>query len=134
MSTHSRRTKNFVYAGVGLLVARAAFPLVLTRLANLGARRIPGYRARVRWVNLDVITPRLTVTGVSLVQLNGGNSPQIDPIVLGNRWIDLLRSSLTAYLRVDSPRVVLDFRGLSHAATRRAFPCYSALWPDAGIG
>ena len=116
MSTRTIRTENFVDAGVGLLVARAALPLILTWLANLGARRIPGYRASIRRVNLDVMTPRLAVTGVSLLQLNGEHSLQIDSLVIGSSWRDLLRRSLIAYLKVDSPRVMLDVHRLNHAS------------------
>jgi hypothetical protein len=111
-----RRTENFVDAGVGLLVARAALPLILTWLANLGVRRIPGYRASIRRVNLHVTTPRLAVTGVSLVQLNGEHSLQINSLVIGSSWRDLLRRSLIAYLKVDSPRVLLDVQRLNQAS------------------
>jgi hypothetical protein len=114
MSTRTIRTDNFVDAGVGLLVARAALPVILTWLANLGVRRIPGYRASIRRVNLDLTTPRLAVIGVSLVQLNGEHSLQINSLVIGSSWRDLIRGSLIAYLKVDSPRVMLDVHRPNH--------------------
>ena len=107
MSTRTIRTETFIDAGVGLLVARAGLPLILTWLANFGARRIPGYRASIRRINLDVSTPRLAITGVSLVQLNGEHALQINSLVIGSSWRDLLRGSLIAYLKVDSPRVTV---------------------------
>jgi membrane protein len=115
MRTRTLRTEYFVDAGVGLLVVRAALPLILTWLANLGVRRIPGYRASIRRVNLHVTTPRLVVTGVLLVQLNGEHSLQINSLVIGSSWRDLLHRSLIAYLKVESPRVLLDVQRLNQA-------------------
>jgi len=78
MSTRTIRLSTVVDMGVGLSVARVALPLVLTWLANLGARKVPGYHASVRRVSLDVMTPRLSVAGLSLVKLNGEHSLQVD--------------------------------------------------------
>jgi len=118
MRTRTLRTENFVDAGVGLLVVRAALPLILTWLANLGVRRIPGYRASIRRVNLNITTPRLVVTGVSLDQLNGEHSLQINSLVIGSSWRDLLHRSLIANLKVDSPRVLFDVQRLNQARAR----------------
>jgi membrane protein len=118
MSTRTIRLSTVVDMGVGLSVARVVLPLALTWLANLGARKVPGYHASVRRVSLDVMTPRLSVAGLSLVKLNGEHSLQVDSVVIGSRWRDLLRSSWIASLRVNSPRVMLDLRRLDHASAR----------------
>ena len=119
MSTRTIRLSTVVDMGVGLSVARVALPLVLTWLANLGARKVPGYHASVRRVSLDVMTPRLSVAGLSLVKLNGEHSLQLNSLVIGSRWRDLLlRRSLIAYLKVDSPRVILDVHRPKHASAQ----------------
>jgi hypothetical protein len=113
------RISTVVDMGVGLSVARVALPLVLTWLANLGARKVPGYRASVRRVILDVMTPRLSVAGLSLVKLNGEHLLQVDSVVIGSRWRDRLRSSWIAYIRVDSPRVMLELHRLARSGDSR---------------
>jgi hypothetical protein len=122
MSTRTIRISTVVDMGVGLSVARVALPLALTWLANLGARKVPGYHASAGRVSIDVITPRLSVAGLSLVKLNGEHSLQVDSVVIGSRWRDLLRSSWIAYVRVDSPRVMLDLGRLDHASARSRTP------------
>lgn len=103
------------------MVARAGLPLILTWLVNfLGAKKLPGYRAKVRRVSLDVTTPRLVVSGLSLIEVNGEHSLSVDSVVVGSRWRDLLRSALVADIRVNSPRLMLDLNRANHAGVRSA--------------
>ena len=55
------------------------------------------------------------VNGVSLVQIDGEHSLQINSLVIGSSWRELLRRSLIAYLKVDSPRLLLDVQRLNQA-------------------
>jgi hypothetical protein len=61
-----------VRGAAGVLIIRAVLPAILTWLVNIGLRKTPGYRGRVRRVNFEFITPRLVVQDLTLGGLDGG--------------------------------------------------------------
>jgi membrane protein len=111
MNSSSRKIGIIADAGVGLLVARAAMPIVLTWLANLGIRKIPGYRGRAQRVEIHFATPSLVVQGLSLAKYNGSKTEQlldISSVIVGSHWRTILTGALVGYIRVDTPRLQLD--------------------------
>ena len=117
MNFGSRKITILAGAGAGILIVRAAAPTILTWLANFGVRKVPGYRGRVRRVSVEFITPRLVVQGLSLAKLDGGRPEHflhVGTIVVGSHWKDILSGSLTAYIRFDSPRLIVDLERISH--------------------
>src|SRR5271168_4876627 len=112
MNSSSRKIVIVASAGAGLLVARAVLPTVLTWLANLGVRKIPGYRGRVQKVRIDFTAPSLVVHGLSLAKFNGSKTEQlldIRSVVVGSAWKKILSGALVGFIRLDSPRLLLDF-------------------------
>lgn len=76
-------------AGTGLLVARAVLPTVLTWMANLGVRRIPGYHGKVQKVGIDFTAPSLAVHGLVLAKFNGSKPVQLlelGSLIVGSEW------------------------------------------------
>ena len=111
MDRPTRKTVKLVSGAASVLVVRAALPAVLTWLVNLGLRKTPGYRGRVRRVNLEFITPRLVVQGITLATLNGGQPEhhfEVASVVVGSRWRDILTTRWIGYIRVEGPQVSLD--------------------------
>jgi hypothetical protein len=53
MTYSSRKIVISADAGLAFLVARAALPVVLTWLANLGGRKIPGYQEERKGLIFD---------------------------------------------------------------------------------
>jgi len=109
--------------GYGLVVATAALPTVLTWLANLRLRKIPGYRGRVRRVSIDFIAPSLVVRDLSFVKLNGSRVEQIldlRSVIVGSEWKKIFSRAFDGYVRIDSPRLLLDLEGIHRAAEDRA--------------
>ena len=97
MNSSSRRIVIVAGAGTGLVVARAALPRVLTWLANLGVRKIPGYRGRVQKVRIDFTAPSLVVQGLSLSRFNGSKPElllEISSIIIGSQWKKILTGVL----------------------------------------
>ena len=116
MSPSSRK---IVIAGTGLVVARAALPTILTWLANIGVRKIPGYRGRVRKVRVDFSAPCLIVQGLSLAKFNGNTAEQIlevASVVIASRWENILAGTIDGYVRLESPRLLLDLAEMRHRA------------------
>ncbi len=116
MNLGSRKITLLAGAGAGILIVRAAAPAILTWLANLGVQKVPGYRGRIRRVSVDLTTPRLVARDVSLAKLDGGRPEhllRVGTIVVGSHWKDLLSGSLTAYIRLDSPRLIVDLDRIS---------------------
>src|SRR6266436_8627647 len=104
--------------GYGLVVATAALPTVLTWLANLRLRKIPGYRGRVRRVSIDFIAPSLVVRDLSFVKLNGSRVEQIldlRSVIVGSEWKKIFSRAFDGYVRIDSPRLLLDLEGIRRA-------------------
>jgi hypothetical protein len=119
MNAGSRKIVIVATAGTSLLVARSALPRLLTWLANRGVRKIPGYRGRVQNVGVDFTGPSLTVQGISLVKLNGSKREQlldISSIVVGSQWKKLLAGALVGYIRLESPRLLLDLESIRRKA------------------
>jgi membrane protein len=116
MNLGSRKITILAGAGAGILIVRAAAPTILTWLANLGVQKVPGYRGGVRRVSVDFTTPRLVARDLSIVKLDGGRPGhllRVGTIVVGSRWKDILSGSLTAYIRLDSPRLIVDLDRIS---------------------
>jgi Virulence factor BrkB/Domain of Unknown Function (DUF748) len=88
-------------------VARAGLPALLTRLANLAVRKIPGIRGKVRRVEIDFLAPGVTVKDVSVAMLNGsapGHRIEVGAITVNGQWKALLKGALVASVRV-APRL-----------------------------
>jgi uncharacterized protein DUF748/virulence factor BrkB len=122
MNSGSSKIAILAGASAGILIVRAAAPTILTWLANLGVQKVPGYRGRVRCVSVDFTTPRLEVQGLSLVKLNDGRPEHllhVGSIVVGSHWKDILTGSLIAYIRLDSPRLIVNLERISHLAGNR---------------
>lgn len=98
-----------VFTAVGALaVARVGLPVLLTWLANLTVRKIPGIRGKVRRLQIDFMAPGLMAKDVSVVVLNGGapgHRIEVGSIAVNSQWKALLTGALVASLRVDAPRV-----------------------------
>jgi membrane protein len=115
MNAGSRKIVIVATAGTGLLVARSALPRLLTWLANRGVRKIPGYRGSVQKVGVDFTAPRLMVQGLSLAKFNGSKQDQlldISSITVGSHWNKLLSGALVGYIRLESPRLLLDLESI----------------------
>src|SRR5712672_3657113 len=107
MRAPSRKTIITVTTVVAVAVARAGLPALLTWLANVAMRKVPGIRGKVRRVQIDFTAPALSVKGVSVVTLNGGapgHRIEIGTLALSSRWNAILRGALVASLQVDAPR------------------------------
>ena len=105
--------------GTGLVVARAALPTVLTWLGNLGLRKIPGYRGRVQKVGIDFTAPCLVLRGLSFAKFDGTKAEQIldvSSIIVGSEWKKIFTGALDGYVRLDSPRLLLDMEGIRREA------------------
>jgi membrane protein len=119
MNAGSRKIVIVATAGTGLLVARSALPRLLTWLANRGVRKIPGYRGSVQKVGVDFTAPRLMVQGLSLAKFNGSKQEQllnISSIIVGSHWNKLLGGALVGYIRLESPRLLLDLESIRSRA------------------
>ena len=117
MNSGPRKIAILAGASAGILIVRAAAPTILTWLANLGVQKVPGYRGRVRRVSIDLTTPRVAVQGLSLAKLNGGRPEHllhVGSIVVGSHWKDILTGSLIAYIRLDSPQLIVNLERISH--------------------
>jgi len=117
MNFGSRKIAILAGAGAGILIVRAAAPTILTWLANVGVQKVPGYRGSVRRVNIDFTTPCLAVQGLSLAKLNSGRPEhllRVGSIVVGSNWRDIFSGSLIAYIRLDSPRLIVNLERISH--------------------
>jgi membrane protein len=115
MNAGSRKIVIVATAGTGLLVARSALPRLLTWLANRGVRKIPGYRGSVQKVGVDFTAPCLMVQGLSLAKFNGSKQDQlldISSIIVGSHWNKLLSGALVGYIRLESPRLLLDLESI----------------------
>jgi membrane protein len=119
MNFSSRKIVIVAGAGTGLLIARAALPVVLTWLANLGVRKIPGYRGSVRRVGVNFTDPSLVVRGLSLAKFNGSKPEQrlnITSVIVASEWKKIFAGELVGYIRIDSPRILLDLEGIRRKA------------------
>jgi len=111
MKAPSRKTVIVVTAAIALAAARAGLPALLTWLANLAVRKIPGIRGKVRRVQINFMTPGLTVKDVSLTTLNGGAPEhliQVEAIAVNSEWKALLTGALVGSLRIDAPRLLFN--------------------------
>jgi hypothetical protein len=110
MNLGSRKLPIAVYVGGGLVLTKLALPAILTWLANIGIRKIPGYGGSVRRFRVDLTVLRLVVRDLSLVELNGvqPNKLQASLILVGSHWKGILNASLIGYVQVDSPRLQLN--------------------------
>ena len=108
-----------VFTAVGALaVARVGLPVLLTWLANLTVRKIPGIRGKVRRVQIDFMAPGLMAKDVSVVVLNGGapwHRIEVGSIAVNSQWKALLTGALVASLRVDAPRLWFNADGIHGA-------------------
>jgi hypothetical protein len=94
-----------ILAGVGTtaLVTRVLLPSPLTRLLNRGLARMPGYRAKVGAVDLNLVKGMIAVRGISLRQL-----PELDHnqslytrlVSLHVDWKSAISGKLVARLRL----------------------------------
>jgi len=115
MTYSSRKIVISTDAGLAFLVARAALPVVLTWLANLGGRKIPGYQGGAQRVDIRFAGPSLVVNGLYLVKFNGSKTEQlldISSVILGSHWKRISTGSLVGYVRVVAPRLQLNLESL----------------------
>ena len=111
MKAPSRKTAIVVTAAIALAAARAGLPVLLTWLANVAVRKIPGIRGKVRRVQINFMVPGLTVKNVSLTTLNGGAPQhliQVEAIAVNSEWKALLTGALVGSLRIDTPRLLFN--------------------------
>ena len=111
MKTSSRKTVIVVTAALALAAARVGLPALLTWLANLAVRKIPGIRGKVRRVQINFMTPGLTAKDVSLTTLNGGAPEhliQVEGIAVNSEWKAFLTGALVGSLRIDAPRLLFN--------------------------
>jgi membrane protein len=111
MNSSSRK---IVIVGAGLLIARASLPTVLTWLANFGVRKIPGYRGSVKRVTINFTVPSVIVQDLSLEKFNGAGPHQflyVRTVIVGSKWEKIFGAALDGYVRLESPRLFLDFEG-----------------------
>ena len=119
MNSSSKKIVLVAGAGTVLLVARVALPRVLTWLANLGIRKIPGYRGRVQKVAINFTAPRLVIRGSHWGKFNGSKLEQlldVSSLIVGSRWKHILTGALVGYIRLDSPRLLLDLESIRRRA------------------
>jgi Virulence factor BrkB/Domain of Unknown Function (DUF748) len=117
MSPHSRRATIVVTAVAVVAITRAGLPALLTWLANIAIRRLPGIRGAIRHVRINFLAPALTVHGLSLAKLNGAAPAlriEVSSILVTSEWKSLLTGSLIASIRIDSPRLFLGVNGTHH--------------------
>ena len=119
MSPSSRKIVVFASVGTGVLVARAAIPTILTWLANIGVRKIPGHRGGVKRVGIDFSAPSLVVQGISLAKFNRNKPEQIlhvASVVIASRWKNILAGTIDGYILIDSPRLLMDLGDMHRQA------------------
>jgi hypothetical protein len=118
MKVPSKKTMVVVTAVGAVAVARVGLPVLLTWLANLAVRKIPGIRGKVRRVQFDFMAPGLTAKDISVVTLNGGapgHRIEVGAIAVNSQWKALLTGALVASLRVDAPRLWFNADGIHGA-------------------
>src|SRR3984893_14063368 len=111
MKIPSRKTSIVVTTAIALAAARAGLPALLTWLANVVVRKIPGIRGKVRRVQINFMALGLTVKDVSLTTLNGGAPEhliQVETIAVNSEWKALLTGALVGSLRIDTPRLLFN--------------------------
>jgi hypothetical protein len=111
MKAPSRKTVIVVTAALTLAAARAGLPALLTWLANVAVRKIPGIRGKVRRVQINFIAPGLTVKDFSLTMLNDGAPEhwvQVEAIAVNSEWKALLTGALVGSLRISAPRLLFN--------------------------
>ena len=111
MKIPSRKTSIVVTTAIALAAARAGLPALLTWLANVVVRKIPGIRGKVRRVQINFMALGLTVKDVSLTTLNGGAPEhliQVETIAVNSEWKALLTGALVGSLRIDAPRLLFN--------------------------
>ena len=114
MNTRMKKTAQAIGGGIGLLVLRAALPVLLTWLANRSLRKVRGYRGSIQRIHLDFTAPRVMVQGFSLAVLKSGRPEhhlQVASIVAGSRWRDILDGKWIGYLRLEAPWVLVNLEG-----------------------
>jgi membrane protein len=125
MNYSSRKIVILEDVGVGLLVARAALPVVLTWLANLGMRKIPGYRGSVQRVAIHFAAPSLVVQNLSLAGSPGNRKEQsltIGSIIVGSHWKRILTGALAVNVQIDALRLQLDLESFRQDGPLEANP------------
>ena len=118
MSPNSRKTTIVTTAVAVLAITRVALPMLLTWLANMAGRKLPGVRGRIRRAQINFIAPGLMVWGLTLSKSNGAapeHRMEIDSIAVNGEWKSLLAGKLVASVRIDSPRLFLNVNGIHHA-------------------
>jgi hypothetical protein len=111
MNSSSRK---IAIVGAGLLIARASLPTVLTWLANFGVRKIPGYRGSVKRVTINFTVPSVIVQDLSLEKFSGAGPHEflyVRTVIVGSKWEKIFAAALDGYVRLESPRLFLDFEG-----------------------
>src|SRR5690242_6836386 len=97
MNYSSKKITVLADAGVGVLVARAALPVVLTWLANLAMRKIAGVHGKIQRVEVHFASPSLLLRGLSLTKANERKIEQslnISSLLVGTRWNTILTGAL----------------------------------------
>ena len=111
MKAPSRKTVIVVTAALTLAAARAGLPALLTWLANVAVRKIPGIRGKVRRVQINFMAPGLMVKDFSLTMLNDGAPEhwvQVEAIAVNSEWKALLTGALVGSLRISAPRLLFN--------------------------
>jgi hypothetical protein len=71
MSYRSRTTTIVMTAAAALAITKAALPMLLTWVANIAVRKLPGVSGTIRWVQINFMAPGLAIRGITLDKLNG---------------------------------------------------------------
>src|SRR5690348_12199083 len=115
----STRKMMFLFGlGTTVVLTRAIFPPLLTRLVNAVLGRVPGYKGRIDGVELSVLRGRIGFRGISLRQsgFDCRQSLLMDRIALQLDWKNALRGNLVAAIHIERPRLSLSLDALGHIA------------------
>ena len=125
MNYSSRKIAILADTGVCLLLARTALPVLLTWLANLAMRKMPGYRGKAQRVDFHFADPSLVIQDLSLAKSTGSRIEQvlnISSVIVGSHWKTILTGALVGHVQLDTPRLQLDLESLKRDVVPKANP------------
>jgi hypothetical protein len=115
MKAPSRKILVMGTAVVAVVVMGEGLPTLLTWLANIAIRKMPGIRGKIRGVRIDFLAPGLTVSGISATMLNNGGGDhriEVSAITLNSQWKKLLTGTIEGSLRIHAPRFLFNVEGI----------------------
>jgi membrane protein len=113
MKASSRNIMVLASAAAVVAVVRTGLPALLTWLVNAAVRKRPGIRGKVQRMQINFLTPGVTLSGVSVAMLDPpGHRLEASVVALKGQWRDLLKGAVAASLHVNAPRLLINAIGM----------------------